>query len=45
MGNFQEWQVHLRGCTDMIVMRGGIDALGLDGFLKEVIVKCVASSI
>jgi hypothetical protein len=26
----------------MIAMRGGIDTLGLDGFLKEIIVKYVA---
>lgn len=39
LGNLEEWKIHLRGCTNMIGIRGGIDALGLDGFLKEIIVK------
>ncbi|KAK9413886.1 hypothetical protein SUNI508_11582 [Seiridium unicorne] len=39
LGNIEEWKVHLRACTDMITIRGGIDTLGLDGFLKEIITK------
>ena len=39
LGDLDEWAVHLRACTEMIQMRGGIDALGLDGFLRQVIVK------
>ncbi|KAH7128896.1 hypothetical protein EDB81DRAFT_808474 [Dactylonectria macrodidyma] len=39
LGNLDEWEVHLRAFTNMIKMRGGIDSLGLDGFLKKVILK------
>ncbi|KAH7113998.1 hypothetical protein B0J13DRAFT_241865 [Dactylonectria estremocensis] len=39
LGNIDEWEVHLRAFTNMIEMRGGLDSLGLDGFLKKVILK------
>lgn len=41
LGDCQEWEIHLRAFTDMIRMRGGLDSLGLDGFLQQVIVKYV----
>ncbi|KAK8043949.1 hypothetical protein PG994_012787 [Apiospora phragmitis] len=39
MGNLEEWKVHLGAHSRMLELRGGIDALGLDGFLKGVIEK------
>ncbi|KAK8097513.1 hypothetical protein PG984_016652 [Apiospora sp. TS-2023a] len=39
LGNLEEWQVHLAAHTRMLELRGGVDALGLDGFLKGVIEK------
>ncbi|KAK8036394.1 hypothetical protein PG991_001531 [Apiospora marii] len=39
LGNLEEWQVHLSAHARMLELRGGIDTLGLDGFLKGVIEK------
>ncbi|KAK7968638.1 hypothetical protein PG996_002936 [Apiospora saccharicola] len=39
LGNLEEWQVHLAAHARMLELRGGVDALGLDGFLKGVIEK------
>ncbi|KAF7557937.1 hypothetical protein G7Z17_g328 [Cylindrodendrum hubeiense] len=41
LGNLDEWNIHLRACTDMIALRGGVETLGLDGFLKGVIITPV----
>lgn len=38
-GNFNEWIAHLGALTKMIDMRGGLDTLGVGGFLQEIIVK------
>ncbi|KAH8901545.1 hypothetical protein GQ53DRAFT_7428 [Thozetella sp. PMI_491] len=38
-GNFAGWSAHLAAITRMIEMRGGVDALGVGGFLKEIIVN------
>lgn len=35
----EEWQVHVGAHARMLQLRGGVDALGLDGFLKGVIEK------
>ncbi|PKK43609.1 hypothetical protein CI102_13521, partial [Trichoderma harzianum] len=37
LGNFDAWRAHLTAITWMIERRGGVDALGVGGFLKEVI--------
>ncbi|KAK8021927.1 hypothetical protein PG990_007065 [Apiospora arundinis] len=39
LGNLEEWKVHLDAHARMLKLRGGIDALGLDGFLRNVIVR------
>ncbi|KAK8054790.1 hypothetical protein PG993_000017 [Apiospora rasikravindrae] len=39
LGNLEEWKVHLGAHTRMLELRGGVDTLGLDGFLKGVIEK------
>ncbi|KAK8087545.1 hypothetical protein PG997_002506 [Apiospora hydei] len=39
LGNLDEWNVHLGAHTRMLELRGGVDALGFDGFLKVVIEK------
>ncbi|KAK8096253.1 hypothetical protein PG999_014275 [Apiospora kogelbergensis] len=39
LGNREEWKVHLDAHTRMLELRGGVDALGLDGFLRSVIEK------
>ncbi|KAL6819979.1 hypothetical protein V8C40DRAFT_252055 [Trichoderma camerunense] len=39
LGNVDAWRAHLTAITWMIEKRGGIDALGVGGFLKEVIVN------
>ncbi|KAH8894290.1 hypothetical protein GQ53DRAFT_763046 [Thozetella sp. PMI_491] len=39
LGNFDHWGVHFDAFAKMITMRGGVDALGVGGFLKEIIVK------
>ncbi|RDW73473.1 hypothetical protein BP6252_07380 [Coleophoma cylindrospora] len=38
-GNLDGWSAHMAAVTQMIKMRGGVDALGVGGFLKEVIVN------
>lgn len=37
--------MHLRACTNMVTMRGGVNSLGIGGFLKEILVKCVVYPI
>ncbi|KAL6796249.1 hypothetical protein GGI42DRAFT_331242 [Trichoderma sp. SZMC 28013] len=39
LGNVDAWRAHLAAITWMIERRGGVDALGVGGFLKEVIVN------
>ncbi|KAL5089054.1 hypothetical protein Trisim1_005911 [Trichoderma cf. simile WF8] len=39
LGNVDAWRAHLTAITWMIERRGGVDALGVGGFLKEVIVN------
>ncbi|KAL7916710.1 hypothetical protein GGI35DRAFT_48695 [Trichoderma velutinum] len=39
LGNSDAWRTHLAAITWMIEGRGGVDALGVGGFLKEVIVN------
>ncbi|KAL7803875.1 hypothetical protein V8C43DRAFT_396 [Trichoderma afarasin] len=39
LGNVDAWRAHLTAITWMIEARGGVDALGVGGFLKEVIVN------
>ncbi|KAM6478031.1 hypothetical protein HDV62DRAFT_371793 [Trichoderma sp. SZMC 28011] len=39
LGNVDGWRAHLTAITWMIERRGGVDALGVGGFLKEVIVN------
>ncbi|KAK4064135.1 transcriptional regulator family: Fungal Specific TF [Trichoderma aggressivum f. europaeum] len=39
IGNVDAWRAHLAAITWMIERRGGVDALGVGGFLKEVIVN------
>jgi hypothetical protein len=37
-GDEQAYHTHMRGVEDMLRLRGGIDALGLDGFLSRLLV-------
>ncbi|KAL7954572.1 hypothetical protein V8C34DRAFT_294061 [Trichoderma compactum] len=38
-GNVDAWRAHLAAITWMIERRGGVDALGVGGFLKQVIIN------